>query len=150
MLEPTTDDGDPRLGDSRNHLLEVPQRWFDFGAGGHIVLHLVDERRVWDASWVGGGIFTPVYDLLSAVSGHGSCFFLSGCGLLYYPGATFFPLSAMLTMFGAGHCAEVNFPRVLQLEDGGLVQELTTWGGSLMVGQLTGSASLQLSVPLCV
>lgn len=50
----------PRLisADSRNHLLEVSQRGFDIGAGGHIVLDLVDKGCERYASRVGGGIFS--------------------------------------------------------------------------------------------
>lgn len=70
LLSPAQTAGSPRLGDSRNHLLEVPQCGLDIGAGGYIVLDLVDERGVWDPSWVGGGVFSPVCDLLSALCSH--------------------------------------------------------------------------------
>lgn len=44
-------------GDSRDHLLELVHCRLDLGAGRHVVLDLIHERRVRDASWVGGGIF---------------------------------------------------------------------------------------------
>lgn len=46
-------------GDSRDHLLELPQRGLGVGARGHIVLDPVDERRIGYASGVGGGVLAP-------------------------------------------------------------------------------------------
>lgn len=96
------------LGDSRNHLLEVPQRGLDIGVGGYIVFHLVDKRCERYASWVGGGIFTTVYNLLSAL-----CSPEAWLESLHYPVATFFPLSAILTIIWADHCPEGRFPGML-------------------------------------
>lgn len=45
--------------DSRDHLLELPQRGLRVGARGDIVLDPVDERRIGYASWVGGGVLAP-------------------------------------------------------------------------------------------
>lgn len=45
--------------DSRDHLLELPQRGLGVGARGHIVLDPVDERCIGYASGVGGGVLAP-------------------------------------------------------------------------------------------
>lgn len=45
--------------DSRDHFLELPQRGLGIGARGHIVLDLVDERRIGYTSGVGGGVLAP-------------------------------------------------------------------------------------------
>lgn len=43
--------------DVRDHFLEGFHGRVDVGAGGDVVFHFVDERRVGDAARVGGGIF---------------------------------------------------------------------------------------------
>ena len=51
----------------RYHLLKVLEGALDFGARRNIVFDLVDERRVGDASRVGGRIFTNNRSIVSLV-----------------------------------------------------------------------------------
>lgn len=41
---------------ARYHFLEALECGLDIGTAGYIVFDIVDERRKWYASWIGGGI----------------------------------------------------------------------------------------------